>query len=117
MTGRIEREIMPKPEKHVFICLNSRPPNHPKGSCTANGAQDVLMEFGRQLEERQLFGRFKITRTSCLGPCELGPTVLIYPEGLMYTGVQPGDVREIIEEHLLGDRPVERLRVSPEVWG
>ncbi len=107
---------MPRPEKHVFICLNSRPPGHPKGSCSANGAQDVLMELGRELEERALFDRFKLTRTSCLGPCEMGPTVLVYPEGVMYGGVQPGDVREIIEEHLLGGRPVERLKVPAACW-
>lgn len=108
---------MVKPEKHVFVCLNSRPPGHPKGSCTAGGAQDVLMELGRELEERQLFDRFKVTRTSCLGPCELGPTVLIYPEAVMYTGVRPADVREIVEDHLLGGRVVERLEAPPEVWG
>ncbi len=107
---------MPRPEKHIFICLNPRPPGHPKGSCTTNGGQDVLMEFARELEERALFGRLKLTRTSCLGPCDLGPIVLVYPEGVMYGGVQPGDVHEIIDEHLLGDRPVERLKVPPEVW-
>lgn len=107
---------MPRPEKHVFICLNSRPPGHPKGSCTANGSQDVLMEFGRELDERALFGRIIVTRTSCLGPCDLGPIVLVYPEGVMYGGVKPGDVREIIDEHLLGGKPVERLKVPSEVW-
>ena len=108
---------MPKPLKHVFICLNSRPPGHPKGSCTVNGAQDVMIEFGRQMEERDLFGRIAVTRTGCLGPCDLGPTVLVYPEGIMYGNVTVADVGEIFDEHLLGDRPVERLKVPAEVWG
>ena len=107
---------MPKPEKHVFICTNSRPPGHPKGSCTTNGAPDLLMEFGRLMEEREAFGRVKISRSSCLGPCELGPSVLIYPEGVMYVGVQAADVAEIFDGHLLGGTPVERLLAPPEVW-
>ena len=75
---------MPKPEKHVFVCLNSRPPGHPKGSCTERGAEELLIELGRLMEVRQAFGKIAITRTGCLGPCELGPTLLVYPDGVMY---------------------------------
>ena len=107
---------MPQPEKHIFICLNSRPPGHPKGSCTLNGAQTLLTEFAEQLEARELKGRFRLTRTSCLGPCELGPIVLVYPEGTMYGNIAASDVSEIIDQHLLGNRPVERLRVPGDVW-
>lgn len=107
---------MPRPEKHVLICLNSRPPGHPKGSCMTGGAQDIVMEFARLLEERQLHGRIKITRTSCLGPCELGPTILVYPEGVMYGGVTAADVEEIVTDHLLDNQPIERLKVPAEVW-
>jgi (2Fe-2S) ferredoxin len=107
---------MPRPDKHVFICLNSRPPGHPKGSCTERGAEGLVMEFGRLLEEREAWNAVKITRTSCLGPCELGPTVLVYPEGVMYVGVQTGDVEEIFDQHLLGGTPVDRLRAPAEIW-
>ena len=58
-----------------------------------------------------------ITRTSCLGPCELGPSVLVYPESVMYVGVTAGDITEIFDEHLLGGRPVERLLAPAEIWG
>jgi len=108
---------MPKPDKHVFICTNTRPPGHPKSCCTERGAQDLVMEFGRQLEQRELFGRVKITRSGCLGPCELGPSILVYPDGVMYVGVAAGDVTEIFDEHLLGGRPVERLQAPAEIWG
>jgi (2Fe-2S) ferredoxin len=74
------------------------------------------MELGRLMEERQAFGRVAITRTSCLGPCELGPSVLVYPDGVMYVGVQASDIEEIFDQHLLGDQPVERLLAPPEVW-
>ncbi len=107
---------MPKPEKHVFICLNSRPPGHPKGSCMARGGQDLVTEFATQIEDQGLKGRFRITRASCLGPCEYGPIVLVYPESVMYGGVGAADVGEIIEQHLLGNHPIERLRVPAEMW-
>jgi len=107
---------MPRPEKHVFVCLNARPAGHPKGSCTERGAEGLLMEFGRLMEARQAYGKVAITRTSCLGPCELGPTVLVYPDGVMYVGVQPSDIEEIFDEHLLGDRPVSRLRAPAAIW-
>ncbi len=107
---------MPKPEKHVFICLNQRPSGHPKGSCTERGAQDLLTEFGRLIEAREAWGRVAITKTGCLGPCELGPTVLVYPDGVMYVEVKAGDVAEIFDKHLLGGCPVERLMAPAEIW-
>lgn len=108
---------MPRPEKHVFVCLNARPPGHPKGSCTERGAEGLLMEFKRLVEERQAYGRIAITRAGCLGPCELGATVLVYPEGVMYVGVQARDVEEIFDQHLLGQQPVARLLAPVEIWG
>ena len=107
---------MPKPEKHVFVCLNERPPDNPKGSCTARGGPNLLEEFGRLLEAREAWGKVKITRSGCLGPCELGPSVVVYPDGILYVGVQTADVAEIFDEHLLGGRPVDRLRAPAHVW-
>lgn len=107
---------MPKPEKHVFICFNARPPGHPKGSCNERGAEALLAEFRRLMEEREAYGKVAITRTSCLGPCELGPSVLVYPEGVLYVGVQEADVAEIFDEHLIGERPVRRLMAPADIW-
>ena len=107
---------MAKPEKHVFVCVQNRPPGHPKGSCTEKAASDLLNAFAKEFEARQFWGRFALTSTGCLGTCDGGPSVLIYPEGVMYGGVTPEDVNAIIEEHLLGGTPVERLQVPAEVW-
>ena len=82
----------------------------------ANGGQDLATEFASQIEDRDLKGRFRITRTSCLGPCEYGPIVLVYPESVMYGNVSVAEVGEIIDQHLLRDQPVDRLRVSEEMW-
>ena len=108
---------MAKPAKHVFVCTQSRPPGHPRGSCGANDSAAIFQEFMQQFEQRQLWGRFAVTGSGCLGACGKGSTILVYPEGIMYGGVGKGDVAAIIEEHLLGDKPVERLKVPAEIWG
>ena len=50
------------------------------------------------------------------GPCDTGPNVLVYPEGVLYGGVTKDDVAEIIDKHLLGGEVVERLKVPETVW-
>lgn len=108
---------MPKPEKHVFICAQNRPPGHPRGSCAERGCGEVLEEFLMQLQQRNCFDKIAVTNTGCIGPCGSGPNVLVYPEGIFYGGVTKEDVNEIYESHLLGDTPVERLKVAEDIWG
>ncbi|OIO72493.1 MAG: ferredoxin [Zetaproteobacteria bacterium CG_4_9_14_3_um_filter_49_83] len=108
---------MPKPKKHVFICVQNRPAMHPRGSCVAKGATAVYEAFARQFEKEKLFGEFALTTTGCLGPCMKGPTVLVYPDGVMYAQLKPEDVPGIIEQHLKGGKPVEDLMISPNIWG
>ncbi len=108
---------MAKPVKHVFVCTQSRPPGHPRGSCGATGSVAVFQEFMQQFEKRGLWGRYALTSSGCIGTCGDGPSVLVYPEGVMYGAVSKDDVSAIIEQHLLGDQPVERLKVSAAVWG
>lgn len=108
---------MGKPKKHVFICTQSRPADHPRGSCAAKGGTDILQEFMQQFEKRQLWTRYAVAGSTCLGTCGSGACVLVYPEGVMYGGVKKDDVATIIEEHLLGDKPVEKLQVHEVIWG
>jgi (2Fe-2S) ferredoxin len=76
----------------------------------------VITEFGEQFEQRELWGRFLLTSCGCVGACDQGPTVLIYPEGILYGKVTKSDVVAIIDEHLLGGAPVERLKVAADIW-
>ncbi len=108
---------MAKPEKHVFVCTQARPPGHPRGSCAERGCQAVGEALWGEMEKQNLFGRIAVTTSGCLGPCNLGPNLLVYPDGVMYTGVTKEDIPEIIEQHLLGDKPVERLLAPADVWG
>ncbi len=107
---------MAKPEKHVFVCNHSRPAGDPKGSCEANGAQAVIDAFAKEFEAQKLWGRFKLTTSSCLGTCEVGPSVLVYPEGVMYQKVQSADVARIIQDHLIGGERIESLEAPAEIW-
>jgi len=107
---------MPKPEKHVFVCVQSRPSGHPRPSCSQKNCAEIAEEFYRHLQLRQLFDKVQITTTSCLGPCSEGPSVVVYPEGIMYGGINKEDVATIFNEHLMNDKPVEQLMVPREFW-
>ncbi len=107
---------MPRPDQHVFVCTQNRPQGHPRGSCGSSGCAAVMNEFMNEIQNRNLFEKIALTNTGCLGPCMMGPSVLVYPEGIMYGKVKPSDVKGIIEQHLLGGEPVAKLVVPKEVW-
>nr|VFJ62360.1 MAG: (2Fe-2S) ferredoxin [Candidatus Kentron sp. FM]VFJ77150.1 MAG: (2Fe-2S) ferredoxin [Candidatus Kentron sp. FM]VFK22604.1 MAG: (2Fe-2S) ferredoxin [Candidatus Kentron sp. FM] len=107
---------MPRPSKHVFICTRSRPADDPTGSCNHSGADEVVEEFMAQFQARNLWQDFVFTKTGCLGYCQFGPTVLVYPDGVLYGKVTKADVTAIIDEHLMAGKPVERLQVPADVW-
>jgi (2Fe-2S) ferredoxin len=94
---------------HIFVCMNARPPGHPKGDCTGKGGRDAMAAFQEEMEKRGLWEKVGLNGCTCLGPCQLGPTVVVYPEGVWYGKVGPADVAEIMEKHILGGQPVERL--------
>jgi len=102
---------------HFFVCTNERPKGNVLPSCAPAGGRLVYDEFVREIAQRGLPEGLKVTWTACLTPCQVGPNVVVYPDGVWYAHVVPGDVREIIEAHLNG-RVVERL-VKPDdarVW-
>jgi (2Fe-2S) ferredoxin len=61
-----------------------------------------------------LAGRVRINKSGCLDQCEHGPVMVVYPEAVWYGNVRPEDAAEIVTEHLVGGRPVERLRIAAE---
>lgn len=96
-------------KRHVFVCTQQRPPNHPRGSCAAKGSVEVLQTFWSELQKRNAYEQIAITYCGCLGPCDGGPNVLVFPEATLYQGVGKADVIEIFDTHLVGGKPVERL--------
>ncbi len=76
----------------------------------------MVNEFLQQRQLRECFAQVQVTPSSCIGPCGMGPNVLVYPEGVMYSNVSPADVSEIFEDHLLGGKVVERLKAPADIW-
>jgi (2Fe-2S) ferredoxin len=95
--------------RHVFVCQNERSSDDPRGCCTARGSADVHEALRRELKARNLSRTIRANKSGCLDACEHGVTVVVYPEGVWYGGVTAADVPEIVESHLVGGTPVERL--------
>lgn len=105
---------MPAFERHVFVCHNVRPEGAPRPSCTANGTSELHAQLQQLAKAAGLPGKVRINKSGCLDQCEHGPTVVVYPEAVWYGHVQPEDAAEIVAEHLVAGRPVERLRIAEE---
>ena len=105
---------MPKPERHVFVCLNTRPEDNPKGSCGQKGSQAVYDALRDRVKARGFRERIIVSRTTCLKHCSRGVTVAVYPDNVWYGGVTEADLDEICAAHLEGGRPVARL-VMPDI--
>lgn len=105
---------MPNLERHVFVCTNHREPGSARPSCTTDGKGELHAKLKLKADEAGLKHKVRVNKAGCLGQCEHGPTVVVYPEQVWYGFVQPSDVDEIIQEHLIGGRPVERLVLPPE---
>ena len=104
---------MPPFERHLFICTNQRPPDHPRGCCDPTSSEALQKAFKKALAERGWNRRMRANRSGCLDQCEHGPTVVIYPEGIWYGGVTESDIREILDG-LASGVPVARLRLADE---
>ncbi len=99
---------------HVFCCINERAQGHPRGSCGKARGEAICDAFKRELKPHDL-GRVRANKSMCLDRCELGPCVLIYPEQAWYRiDDVDADVAEIVREHIVGGRSVDRLRI-PDV--
>jgi len=98
-------------KRHVFVCINQRPPDHPKGCCQSKGSIEVAQALSEAIGTSDLVAHTAMAGATCLGPCTLGPTIVVYPEGVWYKEVTVADVPELVEEHLRNGRPVERLRL------
>ncbi|MEG0377928.1 MAG: NAD(P)H-dependent oxidoreductase subunit E, partial [Eubacterium sp.] len=85
--------------------------------CTSSGSMVLEKEFQKELTKHDLLDEIEIVVTGCFGLCELGPVVIIYPEGTFYSRVEPSDISELVEEHLVKGRPLERLIYSEKKEG
>jgi (2Fe-2S) ferredoxin len=107
--GLLNIVLMAKFRNHIFICGNQRPPGHPRGYCDPEAKAELQKLFKQKLAERGLKGSVRANQAGCLDQCEHGPNLVVYPEGVWYGGVTLADVDEIVDSHIVGGKPVERL--------
>lgn len=93
---------------HIFCCTNRREPGHTRGCCAEKGAEE-LRDYMKLKVKQAGIPAARVNQSGCLDRCELGPCVVIYPEGVWYSPKTKADIDEIITEHLQNGRPVQRL--------
>lgn len=101
-------------ERHVFVCTNARPEGAPRCSCTKDGKGELVAALQQQVREAGIQSTVRINKAGCLDQCEHGPVIVVYPEAVWYGNVQAEDAVEIVREHLVGGRPVSRLRLHED---
>jgi (2Fe-2S) ferredoxin len=102
---------MPSFQRHVFVCINERAADHPKGCCKAKGGVEVRDKLKQELTARGISKLIRANNAGCLDQCEHGVTVVVYPEQVWYGGVTVDDIPELVEKHLVGGEAVERLMI------
>ncbi|SFM97125.1 (2Fe-2S) ferredoxin [Formivibrio citricus] len=96
---------------HVFFCLNQRGAGE---SCCNNLGATELFEYAKErirILKLGIPGKVRINKAGCLGRCDKGPLLVIYPEGVWYSYTNQNDIDQIIDEHIIGGWIVERLKI------
>jgi len=99
--------------RHVFCCENQRPEGHPRGCCRDKDATRLRNYLKARVKELGLAG-VRVNSAGCLDRCELGPTMVIYPEGVWYHYRTLEDAEEILQTHIRAGGRVPRLMLHPE---
>jgi (2Fe-2S) ferredoxin len=97
--------------KHVFLCTNQKAAG--KQCCANIGSEQFFDYMKAKLKEHGLHGpdKIRVSKSACLGRCEQGPCIVIYPEGIWFTYATKADIDEIIDSYLIAGKPVERLLI------
>lgn len=101
---------------HIFVCTNERPENHPRGSCARKDAEKLRNYMKARAKEigLDLAQGVRVNNAGCLERCELGPTLVIYPDGVWYRAETFADIDEILDVHVKQGGRVQRLMLKPE---
>ncbi|WP_298701878.1 hypothetical protein [uncultured Variovorax sp.] len=96
-------------DTHVFCCVNERPSTHRRGCCASKGALELANYMCRLAMVKANGLSIRVNLAGCLNACEHGPAMVIYPEGVWYRFENHGDIDEILSQHVLRGKRVERL--------
>jgi len=108
MGARLPTDPPPFYEAHVFVCCNRRPDGHARGSCAAKGSERLRDYMKARVKELGI-PNVRVNSAGCLDRCELGPCVVIYPEGVWYRMDSTADVDAVLQAHLVEGRRAEAL--------
>ncbi len=102
-------------ERHIFFCLNERKSGD--DCCIHHQAQAGFDRCKQLVREAQLAGpgQVRVNKAGCLDRCAAGPVAVVYPEGVWYTYVDASDIEDIVKEHLIGGKVVQRLLIPPHL--
>lgn len=98
-------------ERHVFFCCNQR--DQGEACCNNHGAQEMRDYAKKRIKALDLngAGKIRINSAGCLDRCDEGPVLVVYPEAVWYTYVDQADIDEIVDQHLVKGKVVERLKI------
>jgi (2Fe-2S) ferredoxin len=101
-------------KRYLFVCINRRPEDNPKGCCAAKDSEEVYRALKEEIAVRGLAKlEARVCTSSCLDQCETGVTVLVEPDHFFYGGVTVADVPEIVDRLVKGE-PVQRLLINED---
>jgi (2Fe-2S) ferredoxin len=98
---------------HVFVCCNRRPDGHARGSCAAKGSER-LRDYMKARAKELGIPRVRVNAAGCLDRCELGPCVVIYPDGVWYRVATTEDVDAVLVRHVAAGERVARLMLPSD---
>jgi (2Fe-2S) ferredoxin len=107
---------IPQPAFYIFKCEQSAPPGMPKPSCVNPQTQDLFQHLGMRLMEKGLIATVVPVRTACLNRCQQGPVMLVEPGHHMYVELTKEKIDRIIDEHIIGEKPVAEYLIDDEFW-
>ncbi|TMH04152.1 MAG: (2Fe-2S) ferredoxin domain-containing protein [Betaproteobacteria bacterium] len=102
-------------ERHIFFCLNRR--DNGEACCADHDAQAGFDHCKARVKAEGLAGpgKVRVNKAGCLDRCAGGPVAVVYPDAVWYTYVDQHDIDEIVDSHLKQGKPVERLKLAPNV--
>jgi len=110
---------MPQPAFYIFKCEQSAPPGFPKPSCVNPNDPEsgqLFQYLAQKLMEKGILATVQPVRTGCLNRCQLGPVMLVEPGHFMYVGLNKEKIDKILEEHIIGGKPVKEYLIPKEYW-
>ncbi len=101
-------------KKHIFICENLRDAESGKISCGQRQSAHLRSQLKEKLKQQGLHKSYRINSAGCLGHCQHGPVMVIYPQAVWYGGLEESDLDEVLHKSILGDQTIARLKIKED---